>query len=317
MTRPLFQLGSFQFDLPNGVPQTLDRTAEYRWEGQDRLLRDPAVQFLGPGSQEITLDGQLFPGFSGRQSTMETLRELATQGQPQMLTDGLGLVYGKWAIKQIREGLSTFAPGGGARQIGFSISLVRYVEDNPGDAASPLALAFNSTAAFGLGSELPSFTEADSAFKALDWASDPQFSAMTTQAQQGGFSLGQLATIATTGARIAQQVSSGQYVNAALGAFGALGIPVDQSDAWTQIGISAARLAESYANGNGPTGMALAMEVASSIGAPALQQLGIVAPEDLQSINSLLESTATVTEILKVDPAVTESLRPLIVLTGG
>ena len=74
MARPLFQLGSFQFDLPNGVPQTLDRTAEYRWEVQDRLLRDPAAQFMGPGSQQITLDGVLFPGFSGRQTTMETLR---------------------------------------------------------------------------------------------------------------------------------------------------------------------------------------------------------------------------------------------------
>ena len=74
MARPLFQLGDFQFDLPNGVPQSLDRTAEFRWEQQDRLLRDPALQFMGPGAQEITLDGVLLPGLSGTQGTMETLR---------------------------------------------------------------------------------------------------------------------------------------------------------------------------------------------------------------------------------------------------
>ena len=317
MTRPLFQLGSFQFDLPNGVPQTLDRTAAYRWEVQDRLLRDPAAQFLGPGQQEITLDGNLFPGFSGRQTTMETLRELAAKGEAQMLTDGLGRVYGKWAIKQIREGLSIFAPDGGARQISFSISLMRYVEDDPGQAASPLAMEFNSTVDLGLGSDLTSFTGDGSAFDSISWSQALEFQGLTQQAAGSGFSLGQLASIASTGAKIASQVSSGNYVGAALGTFGMLGIPIDQNNAWAQIGINAANLAQSYVNGNGPTGMALAMEAASLVGGPALAASGIVKPQDLASINTMLSSTATVTEILKVDPKVTAALQPLITITGG
>ena len=36
---PLYQLGSFQFNLPNGSPQNVDRNDAYRWEQQDRLLR--------------------------------------------------------------------------------------------------------------------------------------------------------------------------------------------------------------------------------------------------------------------------------------
>jgi phage protein U len=319
MTRPLFQLGSFQFDLPNGAPQTLDWNADYRWEEQGRLLRDPAQQFIGPGSQTITLDGVLYPGFSGRQSTMEQLRGIARAGEPLMFTDGLGRVFGKWAIKQLREGKSTFAPGGGARQIDFSIQLVFYGEDNPGQAASPLSVQPSSALA-GLTSavsQAANFTGAGSAFAALDWSQTLQFQGLTQQATASGFNLGQLAGIASTGASIASQISSGDYVNTALGTFGMLGVPVAQQNGWAQIGINGANLAQAYLTGKGPTAMALALDAAAVVGAPAMQQLGLVAPENLQAVSSLLRSAATVSELLRVDPKTTDALRPLITITGG
>ena len=319
MTRPLFQLGSFQFDLPNGAPQTLDWNADYRWEEQGRILRDPAQQFVGPGSQTITLDGVLYPGFSGRQNTMEQLRTIAREGQPLMFTDGLGKVYGKWAIKQLREGKGVFAPGGGARQIAFTISLVFYGEDNPGQAASPLsvqpagALAGLTTAA----SQAANFTGIGSAFGALDWSQAAAFQGLTQEATASGFSLGQLAGIASTGARIASEVSSGSYVTTALNTFGLAGIPVAQHGAWAQLGINAAQLAQSYLDGNGPTGMSLALDAAAVAGAPALQQLGIVEQGDLAAVGSLLSSAATVSELLRVDPKTTAALQPLITIAGS
>lgn len=319
MTRPLYQLGDFQFDLPNGVPQTLDYSAEYRWEAQDRLLRDPAQQFVGPGGQTITLDGVLFPGFSGRQTTVEQLRSIAREGQPLMLTDGLGKVYGKWAIKGVREGKGVFAPGGGARRIDFNVQLVFYGEDNPGQAASPLSVAPASGLA-GLtsaASQAAAFTGTGSAFGALSWSQTAQFRGLTQQATGAGFSLGQLGGIASTGASLAGQVASGDYVGAALNTFGLAGIPAAQSSAWAQIGINAAQLAQSYINGNGPTGMALALDAAAVAGVPTLAASGIMAPANVASINTLLGSAATVGELLKVDPLVTETLRPLITINGG
>jgi phage protein U len=316
MTSPLFQLGEFQFDLPNGVPQTLDRGAEYRWEEQPRLLRDPAWQFIGPGSQQITLDGVLYPqtGFAGRVGTMDELRALAAEGKPLMLTAGNGKVFGRWAIRTIREGQGLFVMGGSPRQIEFTVELVRYGEDNPGEAASPLSIAFgtvlNTPFTQGI---LGTFTDPGSPFGAL--AGLP--TSLTQAATGKGFNLGQLASIAQTGVRIASQVASGDYVGAALGSMGAFGIDATQAGGWAQIGINAAGLAQSYAQGNGPTGMALALEAASAVGAPALQQAGIVAPQDLQSVGNLLQSTATLGEVLKVDPKVTDSLRPIIQITGN
>lgn len=307
MARPLFQLGSFQFDLPNGVPQTLDRTAEYRWEVQDRLLRDPAAQFLGPGSQEITLDGVLFPGFSGRQSTMEILRELAAKGEPQMLSDGLGKVYGKWAIRRVQEGLGTFAPGGGARQISFNISLVRYVEDNPGEAASPLSMN-NASSYAGVTSNalsgLTPLTGGGSVFAAMDWASNPQFSVASNAARSAGFSLGQLATIA-------KSIANNDYVGAALGAFGIAGLTIDQSNVWADLGIDAAGILQNMAQGRGAPTTAVLLETLRPASYQTLQQLagGIGGANGLRS---MVRDLATISTILDVDPHITAAVRQTV-----
>ena len=307
MTRPLFQLGSFQFDLPNGVPQTLDRTATYRWEVQDRLLRDPAAQFLGAGQQEITLDGDLFPGFSGRQTTMETLRELAAKGEAQMLTDGLGRVYGKWAIRQIREGLSTFAPGGGARQIGFSISLVRYVEDDPGQAASPLSMN-NASSYAGVASNalsgLSPLIADGSAFQSLSWASSPQFSTAAVAAQNAGFSLGQLGAITSS-------IANNDYVGAALNAFGLSPLSVAQQGVWGQLAINGAQLAQQMAIGRGAPAMSVALDALRPATSTMLQTLGGSAG-GAAALSSLVRDAATIATMLDVDPFITDAVRDLV-----
>lgn len=307
MARPLFQLGSFQFDLPNGVPQSLERTAEYRWETQDRLLREPAAQFLGPGDQQITLDGVLYPGFSGRQSTLETLRELAAQGQPQMLTDGAGRVFGRWAIRGVREGRSAFAPGGGARQIDFNLSLVRYGEDNPGEAASPLSMSNASSYAGVTPAALAGITPltADgSAFKALDWASNPQFSVMATQAQGAGFNLSQLAGIA-------RAIGDNNYVSAALGGFGLFGLNAAQLGVWGNLGVTGAALALQMTQGNGAPAMSVALDALRPATTAALNTLGGSANGG-QALAAMVRDAATITTLLNVDPFITDTVRQVI-----
>lgn len=328
MTSPLFQLGEFQFDLRNGAPQTVEWNDAYRWEQQDRLLREPANQWLGVGTREVTFEGVLFPGFSGRQTTVQTLREMAATGSPFMLTDGRGRVYGRWCIKALREGKAVLMDNGDARRITFTMALVRYGDDNPGQAASPLSIIPGTSQLPGLtggiptlaGFSLPTIPGLAGVFPSgafSDWTNAPGFRQLTQAATGGGFSLGQLANIASTGASLVNQISSGNYVNAALSTFGLFGIDASKAGPWAEVGINAANLAQSFANGQGPTGMALALEAASAIGAPALQQLGIVEPQNSTSIGSLLQNAATVGEILKVDPKVTETLRPLVTLTGG
>lgn len=307
MTRPIFQLGSFQFDLPNGVPQTLDRQAEFRWEEQGRLFREPAVQFLGPGSQTINLSGVLFPGFTGRQSTLDQLRDLAGRGQPEMMTDGLGRIYGKWGIRRVREQQETFAPGGGARQIGFDLELVKYAEDNPGQAASPLSVQPGSGLAGTLSQSIGdlAFNSSGSAFDAASWALNPTFSVPALAAQGAGFNLGQLATIA-------RSVGNGDYVAAALGAFGLAGLTVDQSNAWAQLGIHGAGLVQAMTSRRGAPAMSIGLGALG--GAPALLLEQLAGEEAAGGLGNLVRDAATVATLLDVDPKVTEAVRSLVTL---
>lgn len=309
MATPLFQLGSFQFDLPSGVPQTLERSADYRWEGQDRILREPAYQFIGPGNQEITLDGVLYPGFTGRTSTMETLRTLAAKGEPQMLTDGLGKVYGKWAIGSIREGLAVFAPGGGARQITFSIRLSRYGEDNPGAAAAPLSMALgqNPLNPFAAGLDLASgLKSVGSAFDATVWARSLPFQvpALAAATKAAGFNLGQLANIA-------RSVGNKDYVGAALGAFGVAGLNINQSNAWTQLGLNAAGIVQQMALGRGAPAMSVMLEALRPVTYQTLQQLG-GSIGGANGLRNLVRDAATISSILDVDPHVTATVRQVV-----
>lgn len=309
MTRPLFQLGSHQFDLPNGAPQTVERTADYRWEGQERILREPAYQFVGPGRQEITLDGVLYPGFSGRQATLEELRSLAARGEPQMLTDGLGRVYGKWAIASLREGQEVFAPGGGARRIAFSVRLVRYGEDNPGAAASPLSVTqaalpssllqqFTGSLDIGLGQ---AFTAAGSALDLGTWAQQAANAVPAVAAKAAGFNLGQLASIA-------RSVSSGNYVGAALNAFGMAGLNVDQSSVWGQLGVQGAGMVQAMAQGKGPPSMAVALEALRPATYSMMETLaGSVGGAN--GLRNLVRDAATITTLLDIDPHVTAGVR--------
>lgn len=307
MAAPIFQLGSFQFDLPNGVPQSLDRTADYRWETQDRLLRDPAVQYLGPGSQEISLDGILYPGFSGRQATVEQLRTLAAQGKPQTLTDGLGRNYGKWVIRQVREGQATFAPGGGARQITFHLALLRYVDDNPGQAASSLAVASSaipSSALSALVQGLGQFTAPGGAFSDVALNGLASVTGLPVSPQAAGLNLGQVASIA-------RAVVNRDYVGAALGAFGLANINIDQSNTWAQVGINAAQLVQQVGQGNGAPAISVALQALRPATSTMLNTLG-GGTGGGQALGDLISSAATISTILDVDPFVTEAVRGAI-----
>jgi len=298
----LFQLGDFQFTLANGAPQTLERVADYRWEVQERLLREPSAQFLGPGEQTITLDGILYPGFSGSQSTIQQLRDVAVKGAPLMLTDGLGRVHGKWALRRVREGQGTFMSNGAARAITFSLELTRYGEDNPGAAAAPgsvLGIA-SAGAALPAVAGLAQFAGVGSASAIVNSIAAPVVQA----AQAAGFNVGQLATIA-------KSLASGDYVGAALGAFGMAGLSIPQEGVWAQLGIQGLRMVEQMALGRGAPTMSVALQALRPATASMLASLG-GGVENGQALANLISNAATISTILDVDPVITQAVRELV-----
>lgn len=123
---PQLMLGEFMFMLNTAVFQEMNRTAEYKWPGQERFGQRPALQYTGLGAETITLPGVIYPMYKGSANAMATLRGMAAQGKPLMLLDAQGNLYGRWVIKSVDEKRSVFAMFNMPRKIEFNITIERY-----------------------------------------------------------------------------------------------------------------------------------------------------------------------------------------------
>jgi phage protein U len=120
---PMLMLGTFRFSLNVAVPQEIERSTEYKWPAQALFGQAQARQFVGIGDDTITLPGVIFPEWKGSTNAMKTLRGLAAQGQPLLLIDGMGTVYGRWVITRVDEKKSIFAAAAQPKKIEFSVTL--------------------------------------------------------------------------------------------------------------------------------------------------------------------------------------------------
>lgn len=122
----MMQLGSFQFCIQTAVYQELIHKNEYKWPSQHRFGQRPSRQFVGVGDETIQLPGTIYPEYRGGFQQVEAMRRLAGRGQPLLLVDGLGKLWGRYVIESIDEKQSLFAAFGAPRKQEFSISLARF-----------------------------------------------------------------------------------------------------------------------------------------------------------------------------------------------
>jgi phage tail protein len=123
-------------DTPNF--QTLWRDAQYTWVSNDRLSRDPAMQFTGPGEENVLVDGCMYPYHFGGLSTLQRLREAGRAGKPMILArfyplsdpGGYGSEnLGNFVIKRVRTVESKLGAVGVAHKIDFTLEMSRYGDD--------------------------------------------------------------------------------------------------------------------------------------------------------------------------------------------
>ena len=119
----MMRLGQFTFGISTAAYQTLSRSNKYRWAAQELFGRQPTLQYTGPDSSMITLEGVIYPEFRGGLAQIDGMREMAESGAPLLLVAGTGAVAGRVVIESIDEKHSVFAAGGVPRKIDFTISL--------------------------------------------------------------------------------------------------------------------------------------------------------------------------------------------------
>jgi len=135
MAEVMLQLGDYPFGIDTAAYQRLRRVAEYRWPAQDRIGRDPALQYVGPGRQRIELAGVIYPGEFGTPDQVERMRDEAGKGEPLLLVAApeahQGVIMGYWVVTRIDETGTEHLPGGTPRRLDFRLELAFYGEDAP------------------------------------------------------------------------------------------------------------------------------------------------------------------------------------------
>ena len=87
--------------------------------GSEMCIRDR-------GDETMQLPGVIYPEYRGGFQQIEAMRRIAALGQPLLLVDGLGKLWGRWVIESIDEKQSLFAAFGAPRKQEFTLSLARF-----------------------------------------------------------------------------------------------------------------------------------------------------------------------------------------------
>jgi phage protein U len=126
--------GRFPFGINTAAFQELNRDTSWRWPSQELFGQRPSLQFLGPGDDTITLPGVIYPEFRGGTKQIQDMRDLASNGTPELLLDGRGNILGRWVCTNISEVQSTFAGFGIPLKQEFTMTLKRVPDPIAGNA---------------------------------------------------------------------------------------------------------------------------------------------------------------------------------------
>lgn len=135
----MLALGLFVFSLPTLSYQELQRQTSWRFAETPVLTVRPRQQFIGLGTDTISLKGELRPEVIGKAISLSYLRTMADTGKAWTLVDGAGRFYGLWIITELNETKSVFLSNGQAKKIDFDLNLKR-VDDDRVDLLGDLIL---------------------------------------------------------------------------------------------------------------------------------------------------------------------------------
>ena len=138
----MMALGSFQFSINTIQYQSLKTSMSWRWTKMDRIGRQPARQYNGPGGSSKTFEIVHYPQDADGLTRFDEIRLLADQGKPIRLVggalrktngqvSGTGLDLGLWVIEKLELTETQFLDNGMPLEMKGSITICEYGEDQP------------------------------------------------------------------------------------------------------------------------------------------------------------------------------------------
>lgn len=118
-------LGPFLFRSHGFGYTDVSRKLDTTWAEIEIAGRINALQWTGPRSEVVTINGVLFPSEWGGAATLEGVRLAAKNGIPQMLVSLEGKVFGSQAIQKVDEDRAFHDRFGAPGRNAYSIELKR------------------------------------------------------------------------------------------------------------------------------------------------------------------------------------------------
>jgi len=128
MPNVMMKLGNYEFSVETAAYEQLTRTTRYRWEKQDHTGVTSAMQYLGPGTDEISLNGVIYTHYKGGLGQINAMRAQASTGLPLELVNFEGKIHGRWIINEIEEQQTVFDIGGQPLKQTFRLRISAYGE---------------------------------------------------------------------------------------------------------------------------------------------------------------------------------------------
>jgi len=118
----VFNLGGFKFNQKQNLTATFSK--DYAVSQQTRLSNAPALFCSSRPSTEITLNGETLPFVDGTQA-LSKLYDIADKQKSITLTNGEGIVFGRFVVVSITEEQSVWVANGRFLKQSFSVVLRR------------------------------------------------------------------------------------------------------------------------------------------------------------------------------------------------
>jgi len=135
----LYSLGSLSIEVAPFNVHEVTESGSPDYAAKPVVGAEQPLEFVGEGSNEMTLSGRLFPMSLGGLDELELLTQMRVSGKPQYLMRGDGTPRGWWVITNVNTRSAYLGRVGIGKQIDVSISLIR--------AQKPAAQSFFSLVA--------------------------------------------------------------------------------------------------------------------------------------------------------------------------
>jgi phage protein U len=119
----LYLLGAVRFEVWPVNAEEVERETGADFAEKPVIGRRPILEFVGEGSETITLSGRLFPEKLG--GSLEMLQAQRAAGRAVPLMRGDGRPFGWVVIERVSESSSRLMADGVGRMIEFNVSVRR------------------------------------------------------------------------------------------------------------------------------------------------------------------------------------------------